>query len=394
MASASYPAKNAAGNSELRAEFARLLQSSAGLEPVTAALKQAAAELSRLGIISFDEREYVRCALPEDRDFPYSNRTCTGRILLDGDVDENGQGYRCPECGRPVYPLRYRKKQFEELRSKVLADGVAKYVRGCLDGFNGQVHAVPNVAAAWRIDVGLAGVHVCVVDYCEQQQLLSLQWAQQNPTCYIALHPRELERFIDVDWVCRTTLADIVDGRIDLPEQLRVLGGNIVPRDVPALATPTFSKGAHRPEVIKTPTETRPTSLTIELGPKSIRINGVDVLAAQAQAALAIVRCLAKVFCEDMLDGKAPDQFRCQTPSDITTALNPAGKTYRTFDDDGARRTINRFQESCENKLRQAGFAVERDSVIQASPNSEKEGYRLNPFRVVLRPRIPTKDEN
>ena len=56
------------------------------------------------------------------------------------------------------------------------------------------------------------------------------------------------------------------------------------------------------------------------------------------------------------------------------------------IDQDLVRRSINRLQENMETRLRKAGLAVERDDVIQASPNTAKEGYRLNPFKAAIRP--------
>jgi hypothetical protein len=32
------------------------------------------------------------------------NRTCSGRIYLSADCDENDGGYQCPDCGRIVMP--------------------------------------------------------------------------------------------------------------------------------------------------------------------------------------------------------------------------------------------------------------------------------------------------
>lgn len=217
MASASSPAKNAAGNSNLAAEFSRLLQNSAGLEPITAALRQAAKELSRLGIISFEERTYVRCALPEDRDKP-----------------------------QPI---------------------------------------------------------------------------------------------------------------VKTPQEV---GGLFV----------------------------------MEIGPKTVCINGVEVIAAQARTAYGVMQVLVTAFVQDLLAGNAPSGFLCQSPAEITDQLQKDKRTTDAVDEDVIRRTINRLQENVETRLRKAGFAAERDSIIQVSPNAAKEGYRLNPFMVAIRPLCPADPQN
>ena len=147
-----------------------------------------------------------------------------------------------------------------------------------------------------------------------------------------------------------------------------------------------YSKGGHRPEVVS-PTVVSATSIFIlELSSKTARINGIEVVAAQARTAHAVLRQLAKAFSEDLMNGKAPKDYLCQTPSELADVLQNACRKDDAVDQDVVRRTINRLQENIEVRLRKEGFAAERDDVIQASPNAVKEGYRLNPFKVVIRP--------
>jgi len=385
--------------SEPAAQFARLLQSKAGIEPVTSSLTAAAERLGNLGVISFENRRYVRCALTEDKDFPYSNRTCSGRLPIEDQLDENAGDYTCPECGRTVHPFRHRKKQFQELRCKVLQEGVEKYVRTLLDGFDGDLQPVDGVSHVWRIDAGLGGVHICLADYCDHQRIMSVQWAQQNPTCYVAVNPHALERFADIDWLCKVMLADLIAGRCTLTNALQNLASNEEPRNLPLLATAAYSKGAHRPEVARS-SQNVPTGLfVVELGKKTARVNGVDVLAAQARTAYAILKLLVKEFMNDLLEVTSPEDYFCLTPSDLATELQKARKLNDddkgdVVDQEQVRRTINRLQEGMADRLRKAGIAAERDDIIQASPNATKEGYRLNPFKVAIRPLVSFDGRN
>ena len=387
MASAFSRLKNAT-NSNSAADVASLLQSKAGLEPVTPALLAAGKKLQGLGLISYRQCEYVRCAFTEDTDFKYSNRTCVGRLTINDGLDENADNYRCPECGRIVYPHRAKKRRFQEVRAKVLEDGVRKYVQGQLAEFGDAVQVADGVPGAWRIGLGLAGVHVCLADFCDNQQVLSIQWAQQNPTCYVAVNPKAVERFIDVDWVQKVMLADVVAGRASLAETARGLAAGGTRRDLPPLATPAYSKGAHRPEVVSPPGAPTTGTFLVEFGTRTVKVNGIEVVAAQAHTAHAIMRQLAKAFVEDLMKETAPKDYLCQTPSELADVLQESAKKDDAVDQDLVRRSINRLQENMETRLRKAGHAVERDDVIQASPNIAKEGYRLNPFKVAIRPRL------
>jgi len=374
--------------------LALLLQSNAGIEPVTDGLITAAEKLRQLGLITVDCRSYVRCALTEDRDFPLSNRTCTGRLFLSEHFDENNRDYRCPDCDRTVYPARDRKQTFDELRARVIDEAVGKYVGVALRQFKAKLKPVDGVAFAWRIDSGIAGVHVCIADFCDHQQMMSAQWAQLNPTCYVFVNPRAVARFADIAWISKVSLADMVGRRVDLAAVLLALAASQEPRALPAVATPVYSKGAHRPEPIVAPYEVSECLFILEIGQKTASINGVEVVAAQASAARAVLRHLAKAFATDILSGVPLDNYPCLTPDEIADAILKAKSSDKALDVDQVRRTINRLQKNIEERLRDAGTATESDSVIQASPNTAKEGYRLNPHKVALRPLNPAGGKN
>jgi len=391
MVSASSRPKSNTSSDAGAADIALLLQSKAGLEPVTTGLLELAERLRGLGLITYRQSEYVCCAFTEDEDFPYSNRTCTGRLPIKATLDENANDYRCPDCRRIVYPDRHNKRRFQEVRVRVLEDGVRAYVEQSLAELGDGVRAVDGTPHVWRIDGGLAGVYVCLADFCDDQRVLSVQWAQQNPTCYVAVNPRAVERFIQVDWVPRVMLADLVAGTISLADKVREIGADGAHRDLPPLATPVYSKGAHRPEVVA-PEEQIPLGLFVmELGEKTARINGMDMLDTRATTSHAILRELAKAFLQDLLANKAPQHFLCQTPSELADALQKAAEKTDAMDADQVRRTINRLQEAFEQRLCKAGLTAEHDSIIQASPDTAKEGYRLNPFKVAIRPLLPPK---
>ena len=391
MASASSRRKNST-NGNAAAEIARLLQNKAGLDPDTPGLLKVAGRLRDLGLITCRQDEYVLCAFTEDDDFQYSTRTCGGRLYIKPSLDENASNYRCLECGRIVLPFRYKKRRFQEVRVTVLEDGVRAYVEQLLAELGAGASAVDGNPHVWRIDGGLTGVYVCLVDFCDDPKVLSVEWAQQNPTCYVAVNPRAIERFIPVAGLTKIMLADLVAGTVNLADKVRKIGAPGAQLDLPLVATPVFSKGAHRPEVVASKEQVSPGLFVVELGDKTTRINGMDVLDSRAGASRAILRELAKAFLQDLLANTAPQQFLCQTPSDLANILQKAPDKKDAMEDaDLVRRTINRLQSTFEQRLREAGFAAEHDSIIQASPDVVKEGYRLNPFKVAIRPLLPPK---
>lgn len=389
MASARSRPKNKVG-SDATYEVARLLQSRAGLHPVTPALTSAAERLRDRSLITFEVRRYVQCALSEDWDFQHSNRTCSGRLFLSDGLDENGRDYQCGECGRTVFPHRHRKRQFEELSATVLPDGVAEYVLACAG--EPRPETLDGVSWAWRISRGVSGVYLCLADYCDHERVMSVQWAQQNPTCFVAVNPRAVERFVKIDWVSKVMLADLLTDRVSLRDVLSKLTSSDEVRALPPLVTAAYNKGPHRPQVLSKREPRSAETFVLQFGPKTVQVNGVEVIAAQGKTILTILRLLAKAFWEDAIRGVAPDGFLCQTPDDLASQLDKRDTAAEPADVDLIRRTINRFQDSAMDRLRKAGVAAERNDIIQTSPDPDSEGYRLNPFTVCIRPLDPLQN--
>lgn len=385
MASVSSRQKNVT-RSNPTAEFSRLLQSNAGIEPVTPELVFAAERLSELGLISYKQTAYVKCSFSEDKDFRYSPRTCSGRCSIRENLDEDEGQYRCPDCDRILRPFGDKKQQFPEIRVKVLPTGVAKYVCKLLSDAEITMEPIADVEYAWRIDNGLAGIHICLADFCDHDQLMSIQWAQQHPTCYLAVNPHASERFIDIPWVSRVMLADLVADQTDLVKVIQDLMSNVESKDIPPLATPVYSKGAHQPQVPDVGSQPAPGVFFLEYGKKTLRINGLDILDTRAATSHLIMRELVRAFLKDVSKRTLSADYCCQTPSDLADSIQESQGKSDAMDADQIRRTINRLQESFEERLRKEGHAADRDCIIQTSPNSTKEGYRLNPFKVAIRP--------
>jgi len=134
-------------------------------------LLNAATRLEKDGLVETRVREYVLCADPQDPDYPPKNRYCRGRLYIDGGLDEAGHDFRCPECDRPVFPFRHKKRRHRELRTKVARRGVASFVLAQLAKLKSNVKEISE--GVYRIDVGDMGVMLCIADFCSDEKFLT-----------------------------------------------------------------------------------------------------------------------------------------------------------------------------------------------------------------------------
>ena len=231
-------------DSSVKREHAvRLLQDGSVFPEPSVELLTTATHLERTGILETRIRERVLCADPQDRDFPPKNRHCRGRIFLDDGLDEPGHEFRCPECERPVFPFRYRKRRRKELRVKVDREGVLAFVRSRLAALQSNVKEVS--AGVFRADVGDMGVTLCIVDYCTDRQFLTRDWAATQAACYLVVNPTDIdERFLDEDWIHRASLDDLLCDEVDIKEWIGGAATSGPPRSVRHASVPVYTKGA------------------------------------------------------------------------------------------------------------------------------------------------------
>ncbi len=204
-----------------REHIVRLMQDGALLGTLSDGLLDAVERLRVLGVIETDSRVYVKCANPEDSDFPPRNRDCRGRVYIpDERLWDSGGELRCPECERSVFPDQYRKRRFSELRVHVLCDGVMTFLTGLLAELDSGVRQ--SGEGVLNLKVGDDAAMVCVVDYCQDPKALSRDRASHCPTCYVVVNARDFEaRFLKEDWVHRVLLADLISGTTNLANLVR-----------------------------------------------------------------------------------------------------------------------------------------------------------------------------
>ena len=354
------------------------------------ALCTAAKRLQKMGLVEPCLREYVRCADPQDSDFPPRNRHCRGRVYLTDGLDESGHEFRCPDCERPVSPFRHRKRRHKELHTHVSPDGVRSYIAARLAELSADIKEVAE--AVYQIDIGQMGVVVCIADYCAEQPFLARDWAKTHAACYVVVNPKGFEeRFLNEDWLTRASLADVIAGEVDLQDVLQELATAGAPQSVLNASVPVYSKGAPpiRVEPLVPPQKGR--RFVVEVGPKTVRVEGEVVVAPQAGTRFHIFRILWERFLDDLKDGLAPDDFRPITLDKLARELE--NRTEQSFEDVlTVRRAVNRLQAHIETAVkRKLGLPIDREDVIQTCRwegvvGRGDHGYRLNPSTVAVRP--------
>lgn len=340
-------------------------------------------------IITTDLREFVRCANPEDGDYPPKNRYCNGLVYLDPRLIESGGELRCPDCERPMYPDHYHKRRFTELVTRVDREGIMAFLINGLE--EGGIVAKPIVEGVLRLDVGPEGVTLCVAEFCQDQNYLSRERAIQHTTCFVAIDSRDFdERFLREEWIVRVALEDLISSRVDLNQLIRDMAAHGRPRAVANASVPVCERGPS-PVIIEAasrqPSERR---FVVEVGDGIVRIEGVKVVAQQAGPRFILFRTLWQWFLDDFRNELAPSAYRFWPLEKLIEELElQTGK--RCNDAMSVRRVVNNLQSDIQETLRQKrGLAIDRDDIVESRPWSgqgdKNFGYRINPFTVAVRP--------
>jgi hypothetical protein len=340
-------------------------------------------------ITTSDVREFVRCANPEDGDYPPKNRHCNGRIYIDGQHPESSGVLWCPDCDRPIFPDTYSKRRQTELRTSIDPEGISSFLVASLD--EAGIASKPVAEGVFRLEVGAEGVTLCVVEFCTDQGYLSRERGQQNPTCYIGVGFRDFEeQFLAEDWVVRIALLDLICGQIDLAEVVQNVAEAGRPRSVTNASIPVWEGGPNSTLVPSAPQPSSGRKFAVEVGDGVVFIEGVKVIAEQAGPRFVVFRTLWQWFLDDLRQGLVPKEFKPRPLVKIISELECQLKK-RYPDEASVRRVINNLQATIEQTIRQElGLPIDREDIVQTCPNrgqtDSQFGYRINPFTVMARP--------
>ncbi len=391
---ASRSSRRKSGSSISRELAVRLLRDGSVISEPSQELLNAATRLEKDGLVETRVREYVLCADPQDSDYPPKNRHCRGRLYVDDGLDEAGHDFRCPECDRPVFPFRHKKRRHKELRAKVARRGVASFVLAQLAKLKSNVKEICE--GVYRIDVGDMGVMLCIADFCSDEKYLTRDWARTQTTCYLVVNPKAIdERFLDEDWIARASLADIVCGEIDIKEWVRNAAGSGPPQSVRNASVPVYTKGAL--PIVAEPVAPHQAGrrFVVECGPSTVLVEGEMVVAPQAGTRFEIFRILWDRFLDDLREAVPPEQHGLINIKNLIQELE--SRTDKFIEDETTvRRAINRLQSDIESAVkRKLGLPIDREDIVQTcrwkGQGEGDFGYRINPFTVAARPFQPDR---
>lgn len=145
--------------------------------------------LVSMGLITLTERKYVLCINPLDSDQP-SDRAlwCTGQIDLSPELIEEESDYRCPSCGRVVFPSR--KTTYRSLLVLVNEAGIRQYVQRLLGALGLPVKEDP--IGLFHISGRAGEVHVCLVDFCQEGAVFHQDYAYRQSIVYLVANDGEI----------------------------------------------------------------------------------------------------------------------------------------------------------------------------------------------------------
>jgi len=148
--------------------------------------------LADLDLVVLEEYRYVKCVNPLDPDQKYlSQVTCSGRIRLHVDWDEDDWAYQCPNCGRQVFPRK--KTSYEAISVTPSFEGMRALVRQQLETLDVPIQEEPD--GLFCISGKAGKVHVCLVDCCPDKSLLQPNY-YNDKTAYVVGNERGYQRVL------------------------------------------------------------------------------------------------------------------------------------------------------------------------------------------------------
>ena len=178
-------------------------------------------KLQSLGLIRIDELRVARCINPLDRDQRcVKDGSCPGVCVLDDALDEDDHDYRCPACGRLLFPSRKRK--YRQLRLWPIRDSMAGRVATALTKL--RVPVRQPIEGLWRAACPGGEVEVCLVDVCADRSLLHPHYARAHMVVFVVGNQRDYVRFVPPGAPILRVVDLVLQGDDHLCRQVRQLG--------------------------------------------------------------------------------------------------------------------------------------------------------------------------
>jgi hypothetical protein len=137
--------------------------------------------LAMHGLVRFERREFVRCVNPQDPDRRWARGDCSGRVYLDSGLDEDDRDYRCPDCGRTVYPSKKQKTQTLVLTP--VPTRMGEFLLDYLKEAKFEVEAFKP--GLFRIPGDAGNVEVCLADVCTWAEVFDDNYSNRDSLVFV-----------------------------------------------------------------------------------------------------------------------------------------------------------------------------------------------------------------
>lgn len=156
--------------------------------------KEAAVDrLERRGFLRVVRQETVACVNPLDDDQRYlKDRSCDGVRAIEPHLDEDDHAYRCPDCGRVLFPSRKRKSR--RLRLWPDHDAIDSWLDEGIRGLDRPVTRA--LAGLWRVSTAAGEVEVCFVDLCPDRSVLDPHYPRAGMVVFVLGNDRDFRRYL------------------------------------------------------------------------------------------------------------------------------------------------------------------------------------------------------
>lgn len=140
--------------------------------------------LQEMGLVSFHEHRYIRCAYRDDDDFASrEDLECPGRM----EVQSPDREHYCPECGQPIVDIS-NKTVFVEYEIALEPEGIVKYLNSAFGALDSVSNVMKTSRFSFQADVGANTLNIVLPEYSAERALYQGIFFGES-TLYITISP-------------------------------------------------------------------------------------------------------------------------------------------------------------------------------------------------------------
>jgi hypothetical protein len=355
--------------------FDSLLEDGRSVVAPSSAEEAAAAALAAAGLVRLYRDQVLRCFDSSAACAAHPTRACAEWIGLPDQAhadEDDAQLVICPACGCEHLSAAAGRPLRPRLSLQVDHDGVLAWMESAARAVDADARRLRQ-GVGWRLELPDAELELVWLDRSLDGALATRAYVTARSVLYVVTASRRWSgRFRDDPWLAPLPLGTWFARGATAIAEAAARG----PR--PAL----LCEPALRPWSPNRPAEERawPVALgarVLEISTQGATLDGVEVLRADAPAALAMLRALALRWREDVGDGKAAAAHCFYTPDEIAEM---AGLVVRG---EAARKQVARLRAVVVERYAAAtGVRLAEGAVIE---NGVGVGYRVGAVGVVVR---------